>query len=106
MALGDIQGGSIKDVYTKIRDLFEVFKRTILPTKLYPINDTTAVTGINGFAIQFITDTVIDSITTGFIDSNAPWSDLDTETFSAGTIIYVRFSGITLASGAVICYIY
>ena len=80
-------------------------KKMVSPPKLYPVDDTTAISGVNGYAIQFITNSVITSITASNIDSNAPWAALTVETFSAGTIVYVKYSAIELASGAAILYL-
>jgi hypothetical protein len=106
MGLTDNRGkGSIADVARAIYKLYEVFKRTIFPPRLYPVDDTTAISGVSGYAIQFITDSVITSITTINVVTTAPWAALTVETFSAGTIIYVKYSAIELASGAAILYL-
>lgn len=95
---------SIKEVWSVLKDLLRDFKKTIFPSRLLAIDDTTAFTGLNGYAIQAITDTVISSLTTGGLDPDSTW-DLTGVTISAGTIIYVQFSAITLTSGECICYL-
>ena len=105
MSLPDNKGfTSVKDVARGIKAMFEVLKRAILPTKLYPINDANAHTP-NGYALQAVTDTVIASLTATNINGAAPW-DLTATTIKAGATIYVRFSAITLTSGECIVYEY
>ena len=59
---------------------------------------TTAATTENFFAVQFLSDSVINSIT-GNMDGTP------TETFSKGDVIYGRFSAIDLTSGSAILYL-
>lgn len=103
--LANLNSSGSKSLFNKIRDLFEVMKRSLLPTRLYPIDDTNAHLSLNGYAIQAISDTVISSLTDVNINGAAPW-DLTAVTIKAGTIIYVRFSDITLSSGECIVYQY
>lgn len=68
----------------------------------YDFNDG-AVTGLWG-ALQFTEDTVIANIaaiTRGF--SEGDWT---TGTIPSGLIVPGKFTGLTLTSGAVICYNY
>ena len=66
-------------------------------------DDTSAYTGVWG-ALQFTEDSTITNIaadTTGFTEADWP-----SGTFPSGLIIVGKFTGITLASGAVIAYNY
>ena len=59
---------------------------------------TTAGTTENFFAVQFLSDSVINTLT-GNMDGTP------TETFSKGDVIYGRFSYIFLDSGSAIIYL-
>jgi hypothetical protein len=83
----------------------EILQRSITPSGLYPIDDTSAHTVAGGYAIQAISDTTIAAITATNLAGAAPW-DLTGVVIPAGVIIYVKFSAITLTSGECICYQY
>ena len=59
---------------------------------------TTVGTTENFFAVQFLSDSVINTLT-GNMDGTP------TETFSKGDVIYGRFSYIYLTSGSAIIYL-
>jgi hypothetical protein len=59
---------------------------------------TTAATTTDFYAVQFLSDSVISSIT-GNMDGTP------TETFNKGDVIYGRFSAITLSSGSALLYL-
>jgi len=66
------------------------------------IKDTTPMTptsGLNFYAIHIITDTVFTTLT-----GTLSGTGLEGDTFVAGTILYGRFTAITLTSGSVIAY--
>jgi len=64
-------------------------------------NDTTARTG-NWFAIQIIADVVFTTLTESDAEGTA---DMVTGiTYSAGTVIYGKFTAITLTSGTCRAY--
>ena len=71
-------------------------------TKPLVITDTSANTGIDGYAIYAISDatfTTLDCVTQG--------DDLAAQTLSAGHIWYIPIKGtVTLAGGGVIVYQY
>ena len=66
------------------------------------INDTTATTGNFG-AIQVINDAVLSALTAPEYTNSA---DLLSITISAGTVLYGRFTAITLTSGVVVAHNY
>jgi len=66
------------------------------------INDTTATTGNFG-AIQVINDAVFTLLTAPEYTNPA---DLYVITIAAGTVLYGRFTAVTLASGVVIAHNY
>jgi len=70
--------------------------KALLNTNPYFISDTTEVTGLEGYAIQAIEDTVIASI-----DSNCKGNTLVGETILAGHVWYMNVYSIKLTSGAV-----
>ena len=59
---------------------------------------TTAGTPENFFAVQFLSDSVINTLT-GNMDGTPP------ETFSKGDVIYGRYSYIFLASASALLYL-
>ncbi len=61
---------------------------------------TTALTGLNVFAIQCLTDTVFATLT----DAGATGDAMTGFSIIAGTIIYGEFTAITLTSGAIRAY--
>ena len=65
------------------------------------INDTLAHTG-KFTAVQFTEASVVDSITGAMENSSA--FETDATSFSAGSVLYLPFTSITLASGKAILY--
>jgi hypothetical protein len=62
---------------------------------------TTAVTGIEAFAIQILTDAVFSALT----DASASGDAITGITLTAGTVIYGNFTAFTLTSGAARAYL-
>ena len=67
------------------------------------INGTGAVTG-DFFAIQATEDTVLAAQSSNITNLANIFSGVDGTTLSAGTVLYGRFTSVTLTSGAVIAY--
>lgn len=68
------------------------------------ISDTTARTGLDGYAIKAIEDTVISSISYT-VSGKATSNSLASETIAKGDVWYLKnITEITLTSGA--CFIY
>ncbi len=65
------------------------------------IGDTTSH-NVAGYAVEFIEDTVITSLTTDKLEELG--LTIGDVTFKEGRILYIVFSEITLASGSVIVY--
>ena len=65
------------------------------------INDTLAHTG-KFTAVQFTEASVVDSIT-GAMENSSDFES-DGTSFSAGSVLYLPFTSITLASGKAILY--
>lgn len=61
---------------------------------------TTAVTGIDCFAIQILTNAVFSSLT----DDQATGDAITGITLTAGTVLFGNFTAFTLTSGAVRAY--
>jgi hypothetical protein len=61
---------------------------------------TTALTGLNVYAIQMLADTVFSTLT----DAGASGDAMTGFTMLAGTIIYGEFTAITLTSGKIRAY--
>ena len=65
---------------------------------------TSAVTSVDFYAVHFVTECVIASITAANLDaSSANPSALHT-TIPAGTVLFMNITGITLTSGVAIGY--
>ncbi len=64
------------------------------------ITDTTAMTGA-WFAIQFLEESTITTLTSSSIDVTGAIGDV---TFLGGTLIFGDFTAITLATGSVLAY--
>tara|TARA_R110000782_G_scaffold127614_1_gene219199 strand:- start:492 stop:776 length:285 start_codon:yes stop_codon:yes gene_type:complete len=66
---------------------------------------TTAMTGKDYYAVHFVTESVIASITASNIQTGtgSAASSLHT-TMAAGTTLFLAVSAITLTSGLAICY--
>tara|TARA_R100001377_G_scaffold11001_1_gene5493 strand:- start:752 stop:1036 length:285 start_codon:yes stop_codon:yes gene_type:complete len=66
---------------------------------------TTAMTGKNYYAIQFVTESVIASISASNIQTGtgSAASSLHT-TMAAGTTLFLNVTAVTLTSGLAICY--
>ena len=67
------------------------------------INGTGAVTG-DFFAIQATEDTVLAAQSSNITNLANICTGVDGTTLSAGTVLYGRFTSVTLTSGAVIAY--
>ena len=67
------------------------------------INDTAAHTG-DFFAVQATEDTVLAAQSSNITNLADICTGQDATTLSAGTVLYGRFSSVTLTSGAVIAY--
>jgi hypothetical protein len=65
----------------------------------YFISDTSAHTGLTGYAFKAIEDTVIAAVT-----SNVRGNSLVAETVLAGDVWYFDFTAVTLTSGAGFAY--
>ena len=65
---------------------------------------TNAVTGVDFYAVHFVTECVVSAFDTGTLDgsSEAP-SNLQT-TIPAGTVLFLNVRSITLTSGVAIGY--
>jgi hypothetical protein len=85
-----------KDIIAKLQ---ETLNKALTGTNPYFISDTNAHTGLSGYAIQAIEDTVINTIV-----STTKGNSMNSETMLAGHIWYVNVSELTLTSGAVIVY--
>lgn len=85
-----------KDIIAKLQ---ETLNKALTGTNPYFINDTTAVTGLSGYAVKAIEDTVLTSLTT-----TAKGNSFASETILAGDTWYLPISGIQLTSGACIVY--
>lgn len=71
------------------------------------LTDTTAITGVKIRAIQCLSDTVFTTLTdttstTNGIETTAVAADYGT--VPAGTVLYGKFTAVTLTSGRVILY--
>jgi len=66
---------------------------------------TTAMTGKDYYAVQFVTDSVIASIAASNIQTGtgSAATSLHT-TMAAGTTLFLNVTAITLTSGLAICY--
>ena len=66
---------------------------------------TTAMTGKNYYAIQFVTESVIASIAAANIQTGAGRSAASLHTtVAAGTTLFLNVTAITLTSGLAVCY--
>ena len=77
----------------------ELLNKSITGTNPYFISDTAAHTGLSGYAVYAIEDTVI----AGFVPS-PKGNTLVGETILAGHIWYLSCTELTLTSGA--CFVY
>jgi len=66
---------------------------------------TTAMSGKNYYAIQFVTESVIASIAAANIQTGAGSSAASLHTtVAAGTTLFLNVTAITLTSGLAVCY--
>ena len=66
---------------------------------------TTAMTGKDYYAVQFVTDSVIASIAASNIQTGAGSAATSLHTtMTAGTTLFLNVTAITLTSGLAICY--
>ena len=98
-----LAGGSTREIYNRLVDILKFDRQSIEPNNIIAVNDTTAFTGLKGYAIQAITDTVIASITCTNLKESSTW-DLTAVTISAGTVIYIQFTALTATSGEFLIY--
>tara|TARA_R100001244_G_scaffold96051_1_gene72006 strand:- start:924 stop:1208 length:285 start_codon:yes stop_codon:yes gene_type:complete len=66
---------------------------------------TTAMSGKDYYAVQFVTESVIASITAGnaTTEAGSAIASLHT-TMAAGTTLFLNVNSITLSSGLALCY--
>ena len=84
-----------------IEKLIKLLGWTIEPKHVEIITDTTTHTGLNGFAITAIENSVIESIT--YIQGEQTVTGtVAGETIVAGATWYIRHSQVKLTSGAII----
>lgn len=81
--------------------IYHLIALSLNRTNPYLITDTSAHSfeGQGAYALQALEDCTFSAIST-----NIEGGDLTTKTVTAGSIIYVRISSVTLASGS--CFIY
>ena len=66
---------------------------------------TTAMTGTDYYAVHFVTESVIASISASNIQTRAGSSPTSLHTtMAAGTTLFLNVTAITLTSGLAICY--
>ena len=66
---------------------------------------TTAMSGKDYYAVHFVTESVIASITAANIQTGTGSSAASLQTtIAAGTTLFLNVTAITLASGLAICY--
>lgn len=66
--------------------------------------NTTAVTSVDFYAVHFVTESVIASITLGNLDASSVNPSALHTTIPAGTVLFLNVQGITLTSGVAIGY--
>jgi hypothetical protein len=80
----------------------KLLNKTMYNVRPEYITDTVARTGLSGFAIQILEESVIASIS---YNASATSNAIAAETLAAGLVLYLpNISAVTLTSGAVIVY--
>tara|TARA_Y100000385_G_scaffold276880_1_gene323158 strand:- start:635 stop:910 length:276 start_codon:yes stop_codon:yes gene_type:complete len=68
------------------------------------IIDTTAVTSVDFYAVQFVTESVISALQVANLDASSANPSVLYTTIPAGTVLFMNITGITLTSGVAIGY--
>ena len=68
------------------------------------IIDTTAVSSVDFYAVHFVTESVINSITVAGLDSSSAAASTLHTTIPAGTVLFLNITAIDLTSGVAVGY--